>query len=410
MAFFGGKTGQGSDAAIADGWERLHRANGRHAYFALLQVDWGYAPNIAIIQQAMSILRRQQEELSVELQQHQPSATKHLGLNDPYILISCLQKALRRGESCVAIAAGRSLLATDPARLWRRLVICAFEDLGLTDLDLTARVVAAASDKRWRASVGGDDHVMSYLIELLAAQPRDRRTDSLYMLAVRHVLHPPSRSDFLAQKPSEALTDLALRAGRIVVECEQAVPYRAIRAVRAYQCDQALHRMTAEGIMDEYLRTICAQGRRTSMCLLPVLLPLARRATETVGCQSVIVSGEVPEVRQIGEVPSYALCGFTRVGQEALAHLARSDGNVARVVRALRGKARSDALTYVLFEAEGGLCSLEMSDLLYDELKALALGCWTGLPRTAVPEAIEIMRAAIPALNNIRADMAKAAP
>ena len=114
-----------------------------------------------------------------------------------------------------------------------------------------------------------------------------------------------------------------------------------------------------------------------------------------------------PEVRQVGEVPSYALCGFTRLGQKALAQLARSDRNVARVVRNLRGRARSDALTYLLFEAEGGVCTQEVSDPLGDELERLALGCWTGLPRDAVPDAIDIMRAAIPALNDVRADMAK---
>ncbi len=141
------------------------------------------------------------------------------------------------------------------------------------------------------------------------------------------------------------------------------------------------------------------------MCLLPVLLPLVKRATESVGEQPVIVSRDAPEVRQIGEVPSYALCGFTRLGQEALAQLAQSDRNVARVVRNLRGRARSDALTYLSFEAEGGVCTQEVSDPLYEELKNLALGCWTGLPRRAVSDAIGIMRDAVPVLNELRAGL-----
>ena len=248
----------------------------------------------------------------------------------------------------------------------------------------------------------------SYLIEQLASRPRDRRVDLVYMLSVRQVLHPSSRSHFFAQRPSGAATDLLLKASRIpVAECEQSVPYRASRAVRANHCDQALQGMADAGFADDDLRTICIQGRRTSMCLLPVLLPLVKQATESVSEQPVIVSRDAPEVRQIGEVPSYALCGFTRVGQEALAQLARSDRNVARLVRNLRGRARSDALTYLSFEAEEGVCTEEVSDPLYEELKNLALGCWTGLPRDAVPDAIEIVRVAIPALNDIRADMAK---
>jgi hypothetical protein len=154
--------------------------------------------------------------------------------------------------------------------------------------------------------------------------------------------------------------------------------------------------------MDDDLHAVCAQGRKTSMCLLPVLFPLVKHATDGVGETATVMTREVPEVRQIGEVPSYALDGFTRLGKEALSQLALSDRRVATVVSGLRGKARSDALTYLQFEAEGGICTLELSDPLYEELKQLALGCWTGLPRKAIPEAIEIMRDAVPALNDIR--------
>ena len=353
----------------------------------------------------MSILRRQQEQLSIEVQQHRPRSTKALELKDPFILTSCLQKALRRGDEQVAIPAARALLGLDSTRLWRRLVTVAVEDFGVTDVDLTSSIVAAASDRRWRAQVGGDDHVMSHLIERLVSRPRDRRVDNLYMLAVRHVRHPASRRDFLAQRPSGTATNLVLRAERIVAGCEQELPHRALRAVIAAQCDRALQDMEDGGLLDEGLHTICAQARRTSMCLLPILFPIIKAATEEVGAPATVVSRKTPEVRLIGDVPSYALDGFTRLGQWALARLARSHRAVGEVVGGLRGNARSDALTYLLFEAEGGICTTEVSDPLYDELKRLALGCWTGLPRAAVPHAIEIMRDAVPRLNDIRQDL-----
>lgn len=353
----------------------------------------------------MSILKLQQERLLIELQQHRPRSTKPLELRDPFILTSCLQKALRRGDAQVAMPAARALLGLDSARLWRRLVIVAFEDFGLSDLDLTSSVVAAAADRRWRARVGGDDHVMPYLIECMVARSRDRRVDNLYMLAVRHVRHPASRQDFLAQRPSGTATNLVLLAERIVAGCEQEVPRRALRTVIAAQCDRALQEMADGGLLDEGLHTTCAQARRTSMCLLPVVFPIIKAATEEVGGAPMVLPRETPEVRLIGEVPSYALDGFTRVGQWALARLARSDRAVGGVVDGLRGNRRSDALTYLLFEAEGGICTTELSDPLYDELKRLALGCWTGLPRAAVPDAIEIMRDAVPRLNDIRQDL-----
>jgi len=80
----------------------------------------------------------------------------------------------------------------------------------------------------------------------------------------------------------------------------------------------ALQNMADGGLLDEGLQIICAQARRTSMCLLPVLLPIIKAATEEVGEPPAVVPRETPEVRLIGEVPSYALDGFTRVGQWAL--------------------------------------------------------------------------------------------
>jgi len=356
----------------------------------------------------MSILLRTQQSLSIELKQHKPRSTPALEIKDPFILTSALQKGLRRGDGAVATAAARSLLALDAARLWRRTTLCSFEDFGLADLDLTASIVAAASDNRWRAQVGGDDRVMTYLIEQMTAQPRDRRVDALYMLAVRHVRHPASRVDFLAQRPTGTATNLVLRAERLVVECEQEVPNRTFRSVLAAKCDLALQDMADAGIVDDDLHSICAQGRRTSLCLLPILVPLVKRATEDVGAPTTIVAQAIPEVCLIGDVPSYAYCGYTRLGQEALTLLSRSDRDVARVVGALRGKARMDALTYLLFEADGGVCTQELSDPLYEELKSLALGCWTGLPREIIPDAIETMRAALPILNDIRDALALA--
>jgi len=348
------------------------------------------------------ILRRTQGKLSIELTQHQRRATLPLKVQDPFILTSCLQKTLRHGDPDTAFAAAGSLLTLEASRLWRRLVICAFEDFGLSDLDLTASVVAAAADKRWRATVGGDDHVASYLIERMIGRPRDRRVDALYMLAVRHVRHPASRADFLAKQPSGTATNLVLRAEKVVSVCEQEVANRSFRAVIAAKCDQTLRRMAEAGLVDEDLRTICVQGRRTSMCLLPVLLPLIKRATEEVGEPSKVKSHDMAEVRLIGGVPGYAICGFTRLGKAALAQLAHSNRNLERLVCSLRGKARSDALTYLLFEAEGGVCTTELSDPLHDELKWLSWGCWTGLPREVLNEAIETMRTAVPQLNDIR--------
>ena len=73
---------------------------------------------------------------------------------DVYIASSCLQKALRRGDVFFAWGAARYLLRHDEPRLWRRLAVCAFEDFGIVDLTVTARVVAVCASPAFRLAQG----------------------------------------------------------------------------------------------------------------------------------------------------------------------------------------------------------------------------------------------------------------
>jgi len=340
--------------------------------------------------------------LSHRVRKHTVVAVKALPLRDPYILTSCLQKALRRGDGEAAGSAALSLLRLDSRRLWRRIAILTFEDFGLADLDLTRNNIAAASNKRWRETVGGDENVLSYLIGEMAACPRDRRVDNLYMLAVQLTRTPAGRSAFLASKASGPVADVVQRAVGLVSRCEHQIPNRSIRAVLAGPSNKALLQMRQSGWLTDDLLDTCMRGRRTSACVLPLLFPLVKVATEAVGVASHVVPSNVPEVRLIHGVPGYAIDGFTRFGKQALAELATANKAVRRVVSRLRESSRQKGLTYLLFEAEGGICTRELSDPFTSELKRHALGCWTGLPHGDVPEAIAVMRSAIPELNYIR--------
>jgi replication-associated recombination protein RarA len=72
-----------------------------------------------------------------------------------------LQKAIRRGDVAHTQLAVSSLMTSDPARFWRRLVIIAFEDIGLADLSIVGQVTCRASttlsagDRRYDRVVRG---------------------------------------------------------------------------------------------------------------------------------------------------------------------------------------------------------------------------------------------------------------
>ena len=52
----------------------------------------------------------------------------------PWLAMSLMQKAIRRGRDELALRAAATLLHVSPDRLWRRLCVTAFEDIGVADL------------------------------------------------------------------------------------------------------------------------------------------------------------------------------------------------------------------------------------------------------------------------------------
>ena len=82
----------------------------------------------------------------------------------PWIAMSALQKAIRRGQDGLAQRAAATLLSTSPERLWRRCGCIAFEDIGVADLDTVAIVTAALAGKKIRASLGGEWRVASFIV------------------------------------------------------------------------------------------------------------------------------------------------------------------------------------------------------------------------------------------------------
>jgi hypothetical protein len=98
---------------------------------------------------------------------------------DPWIVSSLLQKSIRRGETEIARCAGLTLFKHRGSSVWRRLMVIAFEDVGIGSLDVVTTTVAAAGDSAWRKNHGGDLKLAVYLAGLLAEAPKDRSADYL---------------------------------------------------------------------------------------------------------------------------------------------------------------------------------------------------------------------------------------
>ena len=321
---------------------------------------------------------------------------------DVHIASSCMQKALRRGDRVYAHGAAEMLRQCDEGRLWRRLVVCAFEDFGLVDLGLTARVVAAASSKNFRLTLG-EARVLHHLIDKLLESSKDRRLDDLYALAaaaftdrslLRRIEHDPL---------AEVLAPLVHQTTRLVASCERAVPRHSFRALSMEAVERALAGMVHEGLVDEGLFELCAKGLRLSKCLLPLLLPLTIEATEACGGLGKAILHDLPEVPLVEGIPAYAIDGFTRAGRAILAELVKHEPSLRPVLsQVLPSGARLDVLHHLLFFAEGGCCTPEIEDPLSDALKSQAIGCGARLPFLEAGGAVALMRELLPTIHAMR--------
>lgn len=246
--------------------------------------------------------------------------------------------------------------------------------------------------------MGGEETLARAVAHRLVQRPRDRRADELYMASGFGVSVNCRRL--------QLHSDLIECAELIRTDAERPVPGRSFKSVIAARADAYLKNSHDEGQIGPSELAMCIQARKTSQCLLPVIYPLAKEALVRAGHTTQLKSNATPEVRIIGGILGYAFDGHTREGREALANLGSTDERIREVVKRFSSnKARSNALTALLFAVEGGLCTEEVSDPAYEQLKTAALVGWSGIPHDTIADAVTTMREAVPMLNDIREEI-----
>ena len=120
--------------------------------------------------------------------QGKPSTPRPMDAS-PWLAMSALQKATRRGREDLALRAAATLLRDAPEKLWRRIGCVAFEDIGVASLDVVGLATAALAGKQVRAGLGGEWAVASCIVSELCRDLKCRAADDLLMACE---LHPPT--------------------------------------------------------------------------------------------------------------------------------------------------------------------------------------------------------------------------
>jgi MgsA AAA+ ATPase C terminal len=327
---------------------------------------------------------------------------------DPWVVSSLLQKSIRRGETDIAQRAALTLLKRRGPTIWRRLMVIAFEDVGVANIDAITAVVAASSDAALRKSCGGNGHVAIHLAGLLAASPKDRSADYLVGAKDHPALANFARTtrDASVEDILLALADNTLSLPSKAIAAFFAAPKRYPVESRA-SLDCLLGAYRELGVPDDLLAATQTAASRTREPIT-VMVPLIWLAAQA-NREASVGDCPVPSLVQMGDVPLYALDQHTRLGREAIWRFAREHPAVRWCLTHYVPEPCWRGVAYMAaFYVDGAPVARR---LMWDQSETLeAFGierdlCYACLPADGVEPLLGVMRANLGQLNELRRDV-----
>jgi hypothetical protein len=288
-----------------------------------------------------------------------------------WVAMSALQKAIRRNQPEIGLRAAATLFREAPERVWRRIAIAAFEDIGVADFETVSLTIAGLAGKRWREEVGGEWRVASFLIRRLAAASKCRAIDDAYMIAEKHPRFAKLRLDMAAGAIGDSLS--LLHKAKAVEE--QSVAVWSVNAFLREGRGKRTHRdpfllleaFAAMGV-PAYVLDICEEGYKKTRETLPLLFPLIYLAKPACGD---VVDDVLPEETFVNGVPSWAVDYFCREGREAFRRFLLTDCKTAVWIRArIPRSGQIELMGLLTFALEGGQMRKRLRWELADRLRA----------------------------------------
>jgi len=328
---------------------------------------------------------------------------------DPWIISSLLQKSIRRGETEIAQRAALTFVALKGSAIWRRLMVIAFEDVGIASIEAVTSVVAAGSDAALRKACGGNERVAVYLAGLMAKVAKDRSAD--FICGAKDHPNLASFADALVK----ASVEEKLASVR---DHELALPKRAIVALLALvpNGDGAWARGDADRLLGVYRELNVPEGllaatelggarTREPITFMVPLLWLAVRDSK----ESRILDCPVPPLVKAGDVPLYSLDEHTRLGREAIWRFASENDAVrACLKRFVPASQRRRSAHVAAFYVDAAPVARRLIWDQSDDLEAFGRErdlMRFGVAKDGIAPLIDVMRANLDQLNELRVEI-----
>ena len=327
----------------------------------------------------------------------------------PWVAMSLLQKAIRRGDAPAALPGAATLLRDAPERLWRRLGCIAFEDIGVADIACLGLVTTALTGKAFRKRLGGEWAVASLIIQRMADAPKNRSADDLLMTIAGLPSLTLYRDDF-ARMSDDQLRQIALGCSDLhkrglalwyLVGTKRCLSPNL--TPRPGNVDFAFDVLTEHGVSPS-MTQIARQGFRKTG---EILAPLTALLTLVNGIRGDVAHNDnMPATRLAGAVPCYALDTYTREGKQTFSRFLKTNaGTTDWILENLPNRGRGTFLGELVFRIEGGCLANRWAGDAADHLREqYELGC-LGVTAEQAKQVLALMRGDMHILDRIRADV-----
>lgn len=325
-----------------------------------------------------------------------------------WVAMSALQKGIRRGDIDMATRAAATLLKSDPAKLWRRLVGITFEDVGLGSLETVRLVTTTATDRTFRQQFGGDWVVASLLVERLCAVAKCRATDDLFLTISHHHELAELRVSLAGADLTEHLSRIGERGALLGASLSvlHAAGVRWTRQVpgQASDAKSTFAAMRSAGA-DHSIVALASQGLRVTREALPPLLPLLSLA-RSFGDITTQDDEFPPVVIGRNGLPTFIYDAFSREGAAALSRFLKRDTATGRWLRKhITAERRLSVLAGGLFRVDGGLVRQRVEWPCAMTLRWLADSGYHGMKLSDPVEWLDLVRGDLPTIDEERVDV-----
>jgi len=328
---------------------------------------------------------------------------------DSFVARSAMQKAIRRGAPGLALRAAATLMLTNGAVVWRRLLVTALEDLGIHETGILIRIAAAIERRRFGIAIKDEWPLIEALIRECCSATRCQAANDLHNLSIHDVRYDAFRSS-TADLPVRDLSLLVADKRRDLIE-------RNIAVLSCLGVEHAPWSKQQPTVNPEELAAVICPNAHPAIRAIyawafrKTRLPLATSAllltcANGAGCSTPpAFDDDVPPIKLIDSIPTFALDQYTRLGRTAIRYFTKRSERWEDFADklALCSAQQFKAAGELLFRVEGAVvtrrCSWGVGRALFEQ--SSTVGCY--LPMEAVDEGRAIVRSELPLLDELRA-------